>query len=353
VKYLARSRRFIFKIQGNANTNTPKSTNPETLVTPPSVARETFDALLGFAIMSFGDMHDIGRGPLFTSRELNARQVSNKRREDFIRAVGGDPLDPTQPPKNLRRFDVENAITILVPKDVVDMSSLVKNPKDSNDANGVKHIAWRTKQDNRCTVANGAGRIDFLQNFLCREQISAINTEMHLSKKNAGKIGHEMRLAETTRIIDEAREILKTTSNWLVGIYDLGMQPFISLSYYVDLKFPDAIERSENATQIKLALASNAPPYQAPDSEDEALHLILTTISPLPKENWLRELNHHKVRIASGPKRLAPVIRNERLIMSIINSHRYARFWEDNMKVTQYYDWRTTVSPVRIFYIVV
>lgn len=111
---------------------------------------------------------------------------------------------------------------------------------------------------------------------------------------------------------------------------------------------PDAIERSQNATQIKLGLAANIPAYQAPDSDDEALHLILTNISPLPQEDWVKELDNYKSRVAAGPKRLAPVIRNQRLILAIINAQRYARYWEDSMKVTQYYDWRTAVSPVRV-----
>jgi hypothetical protein len=111
---------------------------------------------------------------------------------------------------------------------------------------------------------------------------------------------------------------------------------------------PDAIEQSENATQIKLALAANIPAYQAPDSEDEALHLILTNISPLPEEDWVKELDNYKSQIIAGPKRLAPVIRNQRLILAIINLQRHARHWEDTMKVTQYYDWRTAVSPVRV-----
>ena len=85
--------------------------------------------------------------------------------------------------------------------------------------------------------------------------------------------------------------------------------------------------------------------------EDEALHVILTNISPLPKESWLTELEHHKTRITTGPKRLSPVIRNQRLILAIINSHHYASYWEDKIKVTQYYDWRVGVSPVRPCYL--
>jgi len=39
------------------NRGAPPSTQPRN--TAPSIARETFDTLLGFAIMSFGDMVDI------------------------------------------------------------------------------------------------------------------------------------------------------------------------------------------------------------------------------------------------------------------------------------------------------
>jgi len=329
--------------------NIPAPPSTQQPITPPSVAREIFDALLGFAVMSFGDMSDLGRGPVFSSRELNARQLSNKRREDFIRAVGGDPTDATQPYHNLRRFEVENAIVILVPKGVVDPLSLVKTPKDGeqNISESVTHITWLTKEDTRCTVANGAGRIDFVQSVLCREEVATRRAQFGLLKKNNGRDMKQPKIQEAQRIIKKMNHVLQKASNWMVAVYDLGMSS-INLHLIFPSRVLDAIEKSENSTQIKLALAANVPAYQAPDSEDEALHLILTNISPLPQENWLKELDNYRSRIVSGPKRLAPVIRNQRLIVAIINVHRYARHWEDNMKVTQYYDWRTAISPVRI-----
>jgi hypothetical protein len=212
---------FLFQGQISMNRGAPPSTQPR--ITAPSIARETFDTLLGFAIMSFGDMVDIGRGPFFTSRELNARAVSNKRRDDFIRAVGGDPADLTQRPRNLRRFEVENAIVILVPKGAVDLNSLVKTPKVGESTMQVKHIVWLSKNVKGCTVANGAGRIDYVQNVLCREERATRKQQYLILSKHAGKDQNHSVVKDANRVIKDMEQILKEKSNWMVAVYDLGM----------------------------------------------------------------------------------------------------------------------------------
>lgn len=203
------------------NGGAPPSTQAH--VNPPSIARETFDTLLGFAIMSFGSMTDIGRGPVFSLRELNARAVSNKRRDDFIRAVGGDPADLTQYPRDLRRFDVENAIVILVPKGVVDPTSLVKPSKVGESTMQMKHIVWLSRSAKGCTVANGAGRIDFVQNVLCREERAMLKQQQVILSKNASKDRKHPVIKDALRVIKNMDEIMKEKSNWMVAVYDLGM----------------------------------------------------------------------------------------------------------------------------------
>jgi hypothetical protein len=184
-----------------------------------TIAHEILSAHLGFAVMSFGNRNDIDRGPKFSS--FKPIKEAREFRDDFIRTVGGNPLDPTQPPKYLRRFDVENAIVLLVPKNVVDLSSLVKNPKDSNPSSAFKHIEWLNDTDTRCTIANGVSRIYYVNRVLCRRESDIIRKQQRIIDNK----GPADKIKKAERIIQETNEILKTSSNWLVSVYDLGMSP--------------------------------------------------------------------------------------------------------------------------------
>lgn len=109
------------------------------------------------------------------------------------------------------------------------------------------------------------------------------------------------------------------------------------------------IEESAYALQIKLALAANTPIYQVPDSEDEALDLILNNIGDLPENVRMENLKSHTSLslISCGPKRLSPVVNNVPMILQVINLYRYSKHWPGKGFCTnQLYDWRTGVSPV-------
>jgi hypothetical protein len=115
----------------------------------------------------------------------------------------------------------------------------------------------------------------------------------------------------------------------------------------------DKIESSPNYTQIMLELSSNNPVFQVADSEEEALDLILANISPLPQEDRLANLQAHASQhlIASGPKRLAPTIKNTSLILKVIELYKYSQNWYGGgPTANQLYEWRMAVSPVSFFF---
>lgn len=188
---------------------------------------DTRAAFMGLAIVNFATNDDLNRGPAFTTCDLNPRQMNNKRQEDFIRALGGDPLDYSKPLKDLSRFDPEHAIIILVERRFVNIDSLVKNPLDVRDLDTVKHVKWTDKENfglSQATVANGNGRIELCRTILAPKLIKEYHEIKHTMKSQLSE--HTMSLLKARREV--VCKQLEARASWLVAFYDLGKP-----SYYL------------------------------------------------------------------------------------------------------------------------
>ncbi|KAF9473076.1 hypothetical protein BDN70DRAFT_937697 [Pholiota conissans] len=312
----------------NAHSDTEVVVKPN--ASTEEIRAATRKAFMGLAIINVATNDDLHRGPHLTACTINSRPVSKKRRDDFIRAVGGDPFDPTKPLTDLSPLVPEHAIVVLVERRFVDDASLVKNPLDFHALNDLQRVQWTDKENfslSKGTIANGNGRIDFCRHVL----VPQLNAERLQIEK---ALERKPRLQEAMELKDKLKEVkiaLDARASWLVAFYDLDM-----------------IDGSSHERQIKLALASNTPIYQVPDSEDEAMSLILSNIGDLPPEERLANLKSHSslTLIACGPKRLASVVNNKAMMVQVINLYRYSKLWAaGGFYTNQLYSWRTAVSP--------
>jgi hypothetical protein len=193
-----------------------------------ALKREILGAFSGFAKMSFGDNTDLHRGPKFTAYSINNRQPSKKRRDQFVTALGGDPSDPEKPLTNLNRFAPEHAITILVPKKYVDVSSLVSNPLDPAQLAQLQHVKFVGIKDAPNAVgeiANGSGRIDFIRNFLAFSLVSEYQRVEKAILSQPSTVNMEKLIQRRTDIIERASE----PTEWGIALYDKGQHHYNGL----------------------------------------------------------------------------------------------------------------------------
>jgi hypothetical protein len=118
--------------------------------------------------------------------------------------------------------------------------------------------------------------------------------------------------------------------------------------------FADAIEASPHATAIKSLLASNTSAYQAADSVDEALDLLLSNLAQVLPADRERAISSHTntTLIACGPRRLLSTVENTHLFSALIDLERYRKLWPNGGKLwnaNSLHEWRFGVSLVRPF----
>jgi len=174
--------------------------------------------------MSFADNCDLGIGPEFSLCEVNNRQMSKKRLKQFVLAVGGDPSNPIIPPTNLHRYDPENAIVIVISGRFVERGSLVPNPTRRQE---FPHIRFQDRHDfdnARAMVINGHGRIVYIREYLCRDNVAEytrIIRALKLSAANSKALSAKQLETHVPRRV-ELIDLLRESSSWLVAVYDLG-----------------------------------------------------------------------------------------------------------------------------------
>jgi len=172
-------------------------------------------ALLGYAIMSFADLSDMGRGPAVELNKLNAREVTATRISALKAAVGADPNDATKPYTRLNRFSPDNAMFMLVKASLVDPSSLCKDPF-SSEFNQVRWTKDAKALGAVASLINGNTRRE-LCSHMGKQSISEYEAVQTQYQKSSGAAREELQ-KERIRVATKVR----VDTSWIVAFFDKG-----------------------------------------------------------------------------------------------------------------------------------
>lgn len=175
-------------------------------------------ALLGYAIMSFATLNDLGRGLNIELQKFNPRVATPAQINALRTAIGGDPNDPTKEPICLNRFSPEHAMFLLVKRQYIDLTSLSKDPFSSE----FQQVRWKTEARNSSTtdvayLINGNTRRELCLG-LGGDAIAKLDVIKEKLQKSKG--------AEYQQLLKERLDItieVRMKTSWIVAFYDHGM----------------------------------------------------------------------------------------------------------------------------------
>jgi hypothetical protein len=179
-------------------------------------------ALLGYAIMSFADLNDMGRGLQVELKKFNPRVATQAQINALKVAVGVDPNDPTKKPTCLNRFSPDHAMFMLVKPKYIDASSLRKDPFSSE----FHQVRWASeardpKTSDVAYLVNGNTRRELCVNLGADalSQLNAIKAKIENSKGISAQDFQKL-----TKERAEAATLVRFNTSWIVAFFDQGEQ---------------------------------------------------------------------------------------------------------------------------------
>jgi hypothetical protein len=177
-------------------------------------------ALLGYGIMSFADLNDMGRGLQVEVKKFNPRVATPAQINALRTAVGGDSNDLTKELTRLNRFSPDHAMFMLVKRKYIDLASLVKDPfsdeffqvrwtpeaRDSTKTDYAHLINGNTRRELCISLGTDA-----------MNKLEAVKTKI-TDCKDTGREEYHQLLQERTEAATEVR--IKTS--WIVAFFDQG-----------------------------------------------------------------------------------------------------------------------------------
>ncbi|KAJ3505326.1 hypothetical protein NLJ89_g7480 [Agrocybe chaxingu] len=303
------------------------------------VAAEANAAILGYARVCFADLSDLGKGPVAEPMEVNSRKATTSTINNLIRALGGDPANPSAPMAKMARYLARNAILIAINPDYINVKSLERNPNAHifPDAQYPKHAAGAI---NVSKLLNGNHRFLICQRLAGKlyEEFKKAKAAVNVhSQSDTNQPDYANRMAKLLETLSSVERRLREVSSWLVLFYD-----------------HTRIMASPNAQPILHSLARNSHEYQAQDSEDAELNMAVNfcfsklavpipdiTPDDLELENWKWEASHKPTR------RLISLTADRGLFCELVRAWPFINQWSvPCLKVTTVHNWKGHVSPI-------
>lgn len=176
-------------------------------------------ALLGFAIMSFVDLKDMGKGLSVEIQKFNPRTATPTQIDTLIVAMGGDPNDLTKEFSQLNRFSPENAMFMLVKSKYLELDTLRKDPF----SNEFRQVRWSplAKEPTTTDVAyliNGNTRREVCVR-LGQKPIEDYKT-LRAKFKHGKYPDHDQKKMEKQCTL--AAYNIRASTSWIVAFFDQG-----------------------------------------------------------------------------------------------------------------------------------
>lgn len=273
-------------------------------------------ALLGYAIMSFADSNDLGRGLQLELRKFNPRVASQAQINALILAVGGDPADLKKEPTCLNRFSPDHAMYLMVKRQYIDLDSLCKDPFSST----FNQVRWKSEARHP-----DVKDVAYLVNGNTRRHLClSLGTHAIDALKSVKGEGKERA---------EAIKQVRIQTSWIVAFYD-----------------QDVIEESPFHTNILYELSKNQPTYQVPDSEAASLQLTINFILTVPPDLRLEKIRKaglsRSYMLQGMQKRLQHVFKDTTLFLAIVKLNHHSVLWHPRvLTVNLAYSWRGGCAP--------
>jgi len=179
-------------------------------------------AFLGFGFLSFCDDNNLGMMPTLVVQTYNTREPTAASLKALKMGMGHNPW--TNQFSRLGRGEPENAITVMINSQLLDLGSLEK----SAVASGYGYAVFKRGAENSSDhpeVLNGNHRRVIAQEIGCKQYEAYLKAGKHL--ENVMDLDKEVssRSKKTTEASEEhvkSRSVARMSSRWLVAFYDEG-----------------------------------------------------------------------------------------------------------------------------------
>ena len=176
-------------------------------------------ALLGYGIMSFADLNDMGRGLEIELKNFNCRTPTTAQINALIAAVGGDPKDLSKEPKHLNRFSPDHAMFMVLKPAYLDITTLCKDPFSPE----FQQVRWKGEARSSTTadlayLVNGNTRRELCLRF-GEDAISKLNA---IKKKITDSKENDAAYQQLIKQRAEAMVQVRRKTSWIVAFFDQG-----------------------------------------------------------------------------------------------------------------------------------
>lgn len=173
------------------------------------------ELVLGYAFVGVGEASASDGGPFIQAHRYNPRPTTDANLDKFYDFVHQGAL--------LFNLEVPYAVLCAVDPDVVDLSSLTKDPASSHR---VKDVRWTKKAGGGATgalnIINGHHRIELVRRRVLaepRKVLAALHSDIQ-----RGKVTGD-RKEKLQAAVDVQTTAIRERGRWIVKFYDKGGQP--------------------------------------------------------------------------------------------------------------------------------